>query len=154
MRSIKQRIVGVIVMSADGKFCAGKKAPHPQAGYQELWHLPGGGVDVENETDEKAARRELLEETGIDTSGLKMRFVDGRGRGEAVRKLNSGESVLCKMIFYVYQVVLPQKAEDIEFKPKDSEFAEIRWFPPDVLLKDKIKFVPATYGLFERLGLI
>lgn len=154
LRILNQRIVGVIVMSSDGKFCAGKKASHPQAGYQKHWHLPGGGVDVSKETDEEAARRETLEETGIDTAGMEMKFVDDRGKGEAVRILNSGEPVLCKMDFYVYRVDLPQKASEIKFNPEDAEFEKIQWFSPTELFENKDKFVPATYALFKRLRLI
>jgi 8-oxo-dGTP pyrophosphatase MutT (NUDIX family) len=152
LRVINQKIVGVLVFSADGKFVVGKKAPHPQAGYQEYWHIPGGGIE-DNETDEDAARREVLEETGIDCKGIDITFVDDQGTGEAVRTLNSGELVLCKMKFYVYRIDLPQTSQEINVSPVDREFAEIRWFLPNDLNNSQVQFVPATYGLFERLGL-
>jgi hypothetical protein len=57
------------------------------------------------------------------------------------------------MKFYVYRIDLPQTSQEINVSPVDREFAEIRWFLPNDLNNSQVQFVPATYGLFERLGL-
>lgn len=56
--------LGVRVVAMDG---AGRVLL-VRHGYIAGWHLPGGGVDL-NETAEEAARRELLEETNVTATG-------------------------------------------------------------------------------------
>ena len=152
LRIIPQRIVGVIVMASDGKFLAGIKNPHPQAGYLDTYFLPGGGVE-DHETDEQAARRELYEETGLRSAGETMKLVDNQGKGQTTRTLNSGETVLCEMEFIIFRLDLNQKADEVSLNPHEAEFKLMRWFSPNDLNNSRIKFVPATYSLFERLGL-
>ena len=41
---------------------------------RDYWTLPGGGID-DNETEHQAAKREVLEETGVEVEPLKLLFV-------------------------------------------------------------------------------
>lgn len=59
--SESMRAAGVIAITKDKKVIVGRQfRPGPE---REMWEIPGGYVD-ENEDPESAARRELLEETG------------------------------------------------------------------------------------------
>ena len=54
--------VGIALINQENKVFVGKRIDNPK----NFWQMPQGGVD-ENESYLKAAKRELLEETGIKT---------------------------------------------------------------------------------------
>jgi putative (di)nucleoside polyphosphate hydrolase len=64
--------VGVMVLNRDGLVWAGRRiaqADSEMAGTDHLWQMPQGGID-KGEDPAEAARRELYEETGIETVSL------------------------------------------------------------------------------------
>lgn len=64
--------VGVMVLNRDGLVWAGRRIAGTDtelAGSTHLWQMPQGGID-KGETPLEAARRELLEETGMRTVSL------------------------------------------------------------------------------------
>ncbi|MEM7215251.1 MAG: NUDIX domain-containing protein [Pseudomonadota bacterium] len=94
--------------------------------YVSGWYFPGGGVESE-ETAEQAARKELLEETGIRVTGpisLLGVFLN--------RKVSKRDHVL------LYKCAAWSKAKDFE---ANREIAEIGFFPIDALPQDT---TPAT----------
>jgi len=64
--------VGIMVLNRQGLVWAGKRTPIGNSEYDgspQLWQMPQGGID-KGEDPEKAAYRELYEETGITTVDL------------------------------------------------------------------------------------
>ena len=64
--------VGIMVLNGDGLVWTGRRIPESDSEYDgspQLWQMPQGGID-EGEDAEKAARRELYEETGIRSVSL------------------------------------------------------------------------------------
>jgi putative (di)nucleoside polyphosphate hydrolase len=64
--------VGIMVLNQDGLVWAGRRiAPEDSelAGESRLWQLPQGGIDKDEDPYE-AAKRELFEETGIQSVSL------------------------------------------------------------------------------------
>src|SRR3989339_368355 len=97
MREINRTIVSALIFSKDGKLLMGKKDPAKGGVYADCWHIPGGGVD-EGESFERALKREVQEEVGIDITPYNLVRIPGKGTGVAERMLQ-GENVLCRMEF-------------------------------------------------------
>ena len=64
--------VGIMVLNRKGLVWAGRRTPIGNSEYDgspQLWQMPQGGID-KGEDPEKAAYRELYEETGMETVTL------------------------------------------------------------------------------------
>jgi putative (di)nucleoside polyphosphate hydrolase len=64
--------VGIMVLNRDGLVWAGRRIPIGNSEYDgstQLWQMPQGGID-KGEDPEKAAYRELYEETGMTSVSL------------------------------------------------------------------------------------
>ena len=80
------------------------------------WSLPGGGV-MRGEQPEAAARRELLEETGIDAEGMELKFLT------TLEKQSSGASFRAPLyLLRVNSSTLPKEPVN------QWEIAHIGWF--------------------------
>ena len=152
MRRIKRDIVSALIFSKDGKIFQGRKAPEKRGVYYNCWHLPGGGIE-NNEEKEGALIREIKEEVGIDISGYPTELINDSGRGKSKKILETtGEKIICEMKFFVYKVIINDKsANEIRIK-LGSDLTEYSWVKPSKL--KEIKLTPPSVGLFKRLGYI
>ena len=150
MRHIQRQIVSALIFSKDGKLFQGMKDSNKGGVYVDCWHLPGGGIE-EGEDKISGLIREIKEETGIDISPYPIQLIDDRGRGQSEKTLqNTGEKVLCDMMFGVYKVVIDDKdAESIQVSLND-DLVTHQWINP-IDLKT-IKLTPPSAELFKRLG--
>lgn len=67
-----RRCVGIMVLNRDGLVWTGRRVAEENSEYDgspQLWQMPQGGID-KGEDPLLAARRELYEETGIETISL------------------------------------------------------------------------------------
>lgn len=148
MKIIHRDIVSALIFSKDNKLLMGMKDPKSGGVYADCWHIPGGGVD-ENETQEQALRREMLEEVDIDIADCKVSLADDQGSGEIEKILkDTGEKVLCKMKFYVYRVDVDKNADEIKVDPSD-DLVKLEWV--DLAALGGYKLTPPSITLFERL---
>jgi putative (di)nucleoside polyphosphate hydrolase len=145
--------VGVMLINAQGLVWVGKRAGSPDQpeGLGTWWQMPQGGVD-EGEELEAAARRELLEETGVSS----IRFVartkawhhydlpseligvawEGRYRGQ-------------KQLWFAAQFEGEDSEIDIEPPPEHSqEFDAWRWVRREELPG---LVVPFKRGVYESV---
>ena len=149
MRTINRNIVSALIYSSDGKLLMGKKDPNKGGVYIDCWHIPGGGID-ENEDMIEALKREIYEETNILIT--KPKFIDNLGKGESKKVLeNTHEKVICNMKFNVFKVEMDSISNDIPIKPK-GDLIELEWF--DINKLKDIKLTPPSQELFKRLVLI
>lgn len=148
MRTIHRDIVGGFIFSKDGKILLGK---NKKGGvYEGCLVVPGGGVD-EGESQVEALRREMLEETGIDTNSAKVTMLT-HATGENEKTLrDTGERVFVKMDFYNYRIDLPEVASAVIVKPED-DWEEPEWFEL-ASLKDK-NLSPPTRQTLVDTGLL
>jgi 8-oxo-dGTP diphosphatase len=63
------RVIVVGVIEKDGKILVGKKAPNTGP-YPNTYHIPGGGVEMGQESLEEALIREVREEVGIEIGDI------------------------------------------------------------------------------------
>ena len=67
---MKSRVVAVAVIEKGGSVLLGKKPPGVGP-YPDCWHVPGGGIHLEDESIEQALKREIMEETGLKVKDIK-----------------------------------------------------------------------------------
>jgi 8-oxo-dGTP pyrophosphatase MutT (NUDIX family) len=150
LRQIERVIASVVLISSDGKILMGRKDPTKGGVYPDVWHIPGGGVD-EGESLEDAARREALEEVGIDLTNEALKLLPFVDHGGSPKTLPSGEKVWCNMTFNRFEVRLAVLASGIAIKPND-DLVELRWFSTTEL--DHIELVPGGREFFIKAGYI
>lgn len=147
MRTIKRDIVGAFIFSNDQQILLGKNGKGGV--YEDLWVIPGGGID-DGESKREALAREVKEEVGMDISGAKITGLDEVLTGQSKKVLrDSRETVLVDMTFYNYAIEFDAPASDIEIKLED-DLSEAVWTPL-AQLRDK-KFSPSVYRVLETLG--
>lgn len=146
MRTIHRDIVGAFIFSKDNKILLGQS--RKGGVYQNQWIVPGGGIeDGEEKVD--AVRREVLEEVGIDISGVALKPVADVSQGESEKTLrDTQEKVLVKMSFYDYVIFLEENAKDIQLTFED-DLSKADWF--SVAELQNITMSPATKATLEKL---
>ena len=134
--------VGVVLANTDGLIFTGERIDTPGA-----WQMPQGGID-EGETPEKAALRELVEETGVaaDKGTLEAMTPDwityelpdhlqgklwkGRFRGQKQ-----------KWVLIRFHGV----DSDIDIAQAHPEFSRWRWSTPEQVMSDIVPFKKPVY---------
>lgn len=148
MRTIQRDIVGGFIFSKDDKILLGKN--RPGGVYEGSYVIPGGGVEP-GETNEQALRREMLEETGIDTDLAEVTEIN-RATGQHEKTLQDiGERVLVMMSFYDYRVLLAENATDVAIHA-DSDWMNPEWFSSSELVADEIS--SPTRRTLRKIGFL
>ncbi len=109
---MKTRICAVAVIEKDGKILMGNKA-RDIGPYPNTWRLPGGGVE-EGESLEDAVKREIKEETNLDTEN-----VERIGVYEDEEPNKNGE-----MTHYIFNIF---KAKTSGEHAVSKEFPSLQW---------------------------
>lgn len=66
---MKSRVIVVGLIENGDSILVGKKSDGVGP-YPNTWHIPGGGVNLEEETLEEALKREMFEEAGIEIEDI------------------------------------------------------------------------------------
>lgn len=149
MRTIKRDIAGALLFSNDRRVLIGKNVKGGV--YENLWVIPGGGID-EGESKEDAVKRETLEEVGIDISNSKIEPIELVQTGTTQKTLrDTGERVLVDMTFYNFKVTIDLPSRDIPIKLED-DFGHAEWVPIKKLAEKS--YSPSVEGILKTLSLI
>lgn len=158
-----RKCVGVMVLNSEGLVFAGrrKRAERDEhSGYDQLWQMPQGGID-KGEEPEPAARRELLEETGIRSIDL-LASTDGWIRydlppelvGVALKGKYRGQ----KQKWFAYRFTGRESEIAIDPPPggHSAEFDQWAWKPmrelPGLIVPFKRKVYEEVVSAFAHLA--
>jgi putative (di)nucleoside polyphosphate hydrolase len=157
--------VGIMVLNAAGKVWVGRRLIVPKGeleGATATWQMPQGGID-EGEDPLAAARRELYEETGMETVSLLGRTEEWLTYdlppqlvGIALKGRYRGQ----KQMWFVFRFEGDEAEIRINPPPggHEAEFEEWAWKPMDEVLSGIVPFKRAVYetviGGFRRFELV
>ena len=134
---MKARVIVTTVIGKNGMILLGEK-PKDIGPYPNTWHLPGGGVDLENELLEDAVRREIKEETGLDVAKMERVSFD-----EDYEPDKHGE--MTHYLFLVYKVT----PTSMDAKAAD-DIVKLKWFKKSEL--KKLALTRPSVKLFQEMG--
>ena len=134
---------GVVLINRAGQVFAGQRADMDVP----AWQMPQGGVD-KGEEPEAAARRELLEETGVapDHVTLIAQTADWLPYdfpSEIAGKRWGGKYRGQKQMWFLMRLDAPDEVIDLTYK--DVEFSDWRWMDPAALLDAIVEFKRPIY---------
>ena len=124
---------GVIVQATDGTVLLARRAD------DGLWALPGGALEL-GESLEDAARRELLEETGLATGDL--RLLDVYSGAEFFLEYPNGDQA-----YVVGATFLARDIDGRMAQPDGHEVAQLQYFVPSALPSEMSTY---THLLLDR----
>ena len=128
--------VGVVLLNQENKVFVGKRIDNPK----NFWQMPQGGVD-NDESFLQAAKRELLEETGVKTIEI-IKEIDGWLTydlpEELLGKIWNGKYRGQKQKWFIAKFL--GKKEEININTQKPEFLEWKWIEPSELPRVVVEF--------------
>ena len=138
--------VGIILLNHKNNVFIGKRIDNPK----NSWQMPQGGVD-QNESFLQAAKRELEEETGIQSVKL-IKELDGWFKYDLPKyllgKLWKGKYRGQKQKWFVMKFL--GKPDEINVKTKNPEFFDWKWIKPSKLPDVAVHFKVDIYKKIKK----
>jgi ADP-ribose pyrophosphatase YjhB (NUDIX family) len=129
---LNPRVVAAIIVSHRGRVLLQRRAIDPRAGY---WTFPGGFLEV-GETAVEGARRETLEEVGLEVAPSQLIGVYTRPQVGIVLVAYAGEA--------------PSDAAVVG----DFESSEVRWFDVDAIPWPELAFETTEAALRDWIAVM
>ncbi len=138
--------VGITLLNSENKVFVAKRIDNPES----FWQMPQGGVN-ENEDFFQAAKRELLEETGVKSIKL-IKELDGwltyNLPENLLGKIWNGKYRGQKQKWFIMKFL--GKEEEINIKTENPEFLEWKWLHPSELSNVAVDFKAKIYKFIEK----
>ncbi|MFC2135138.1 NUDIX domain-containing protein [Bacteroidota bacterium] len=125
-KKLNWRFAAILIFNSKGEMLIGKRPGHLRA-YPDKWTYPAGGKVDYNESYLEAAKREMMEEIGVEMD-LKKKF--------EYSTFSSSEGKIFVQVF--------SGIKEDGFKPNPKEVEEIKWVTKEWLKKD-IESNPDNY---------
>jgi putative (di)nucleoside polyphosphate hydrolase len=134
--------VGVMLMNKEGGIFVGERIDTPGA-----WQMPQGGVD-KGETPDKAALRELWEETGVDPEHVDVLaqtadWLTYDLPDHLLGKVWKGKYRGQKQLWYLMR--FNSTDDKISIASEHPEFAQWKWSTPSSLVAEIVPFKKHIY---------
>ena len=149
--------VGIALVNQEDKVFVGKRIDNPN-NYgigSHFWQMPQGGVD-KDESYLQAAKRELLEETGVKTVRVIKELDEWLMYDlpkDLVEKIWSGKYRGQKQKWFIMKFLGDNK--EININTKNPEFLEWKWIKSTDLSKVAVDFKVNVYKkIFEELSVL
>lgn len=127
---LNARVVASLVVSHNGRVLLQQRSYEPRAGF---WTFPGGFLEI-GETPRDGARRETLEEVGLDVEPLSLLGVYARPHVGIVLVTYEGEA-----------------ADDAAYVA-DEESSHVQWFAPNEIPWDDLAFETTAAALRDWIA--
>ena len=152
LREIERVTASILIFSKDKYLLMGQKDPARGKGPLHVWQLPGGEV-IDGEAHKDAAIRKIEQEVGLRLTPDQLTPVPFIGEDETVKKLDTGETVWCRMKLNRFEVRLGKTAAQLPTKVQPGgDLVALRWFSPKELAD--VEFNPGVREFFVRAGYI
>jgi putative (di)nucleoside polyphosphate hydrolase len=150
MKTLKQlplrKGVGVVLLNYKNDIFVGKRIDNPK----KFWQMPQGGVE-KDESFVKAAKRELLEETGVKSVKI-LKELDGWFEyslpNRLLGKIWKGKYRGQKQKWFVMRFL--GENSEINIKNKKPEFLDWKWIHLSDLTKVVVNFKLDLYQKIEK----
>jgi putative (di)nucleoside polyphosphate hydrolase len=140
--------VGIALLNKENKIFVGKRIDNPK----DFWQMPQGGID-KNEKYLQAAKRELLEETGIKTIRVIKElnyWLEYDLPKNLLGKIWNGKYRGQKQKWFIMQFLGDDK--EININTENAEFLEWKWIEKSDLPKLAVDFKVKIYNkIFAEL---
>ena len=153
MKQKYRKGVGIFLINQKNQLWVGKRFDYKN----EYWQMPQGGID-ELESPEKAMKRELEEETGLEKNyeiiSKTSEWLDYKLPQELANKVWNGKYIGQKQIWFACRFFGNDDQFDIK-RFKNPEFCEWRWISPvdclDLVVPFKRKLYKKVLNKFKNL---
>ncbi len=136
---MKNRLIVVCVIKKEDQVLLARK-PENQGPYPNKWHIPGGGVHLNEENCEEAIIREVKEETGLEIKDLQK-----IGWDTDIEPDKNNESTYYIFLEYIADydsgVLCPQ-----------SDIVKLEWV--DIIALNDYDLNRAAKATFKRIGFL
>ena len=138
--------VGIVVLNNENKVFVGKRIDNPE----NFWQMPQGGID-KNENSLQAAKRELKEETGIQSIQLIKEldeWLEYDLPENLLGKIWQGKYRGQKQKWYIMKFV--GKEDEININTRNPEFLDWKWIEPSKLPDIAVNFKVNLYKKIKK----